>query len=94
MHCVVAGHYRLAAGNPYHRLVRHQDLLHQLFLLAVAASAVAKVVLAGCRHAVSKTAILQSLHESDAQAGRQVSILAETFFKTVEGRVTDHVKHR
>ncbi len=67
---MVTRHQRLAAFKSYHSFVGQENLLHQLLLIGITASAVAEVVLGACTHALFEVALLQTPYKSGAHYGR------------------------
>ena len=91
---VVARHHHSASGKANHRLVRQQNLLHQLFLIGIATAAVAQIVLRASANALFQVVLLKTAGKGHAHRRRQVSVLAIRLLKPVERRRAAHIHHR
>ena len=94
LHRMIPRHDRLAACQPNHRLMGHQNLLHQLLLVSIATTSVSEIMLRASTHTFLQIALLQTLHEGRTHHRRQVSILAIRFLQPVETRHAAHIHHR
>ena len=93
MHIVIARHDGHTARCPDHRLVRQEDFFHEFFLLSIATSAIAEVVLCTGSDTRFQVALLQTFHEGHTHGGRQIGIFAIRLLQTVETRCTADIDH-
>ena len=91
---MVSGHHGLAVGQTDHRLVRHQDFLHQFLLVGITATAIAQIVLRTGSHTLAQVALLQTANEGHTHHCRQIAVLTVRLLQAVERRRATHVDHR
>ena len=93
MHRMISWHDDMATRQANDCLMRHENLLHQLFLVGIATAAIAEIMLRARTDALLEVALLHPLDKCRTHHSRQIGILAVRLFQTIETGRAAHIDH-